>query len=465
MIKRFRITKIVALLLTVGLIATTGLQAATNAPRMIPDNFSTLAEQVGPAVVNIQVEKATQSGEGLRQFQGNPFGMNPFGPQIPPQERRQGGIGTGFIIDKSGHIITNNHVVEGADTIKVTLKDEREFEAKIIGRDPQTDLALIKIEAKGDLPVASLGRSADLKVGQWVVAVGSPFGLEQTVTAGIVSAKGRIIGFGPYEDFIQTDASINPGNSGGPLIDMTGAVIGINTAIVASGQGIGFAIPMNLAKGIINQLKSSGEVTRGWLGVGIQDLNSELKKYYGIEDDGGVLVTQVFEGDPAEKGGIQPNDIIIAVDGQTVTSVRELSGIIANTRVGKRTAVTYLRDGKKKTVYVELSKRQDDELQARKETKTSDDIGMQLMDLTAEKAAQFGYEEGESGVLVVNIAPNSKAADAGVKRGDLIKEINHEKIGSVKDYNKTIKKIDSGESVNLLIRRPRVGFVVVQLTK
>jgi serine protease Do len=221
---------------------------------------------------------------------------------------------------------------------------------------------------------------------------------------------------------------------------------------------------VNLAKGIIHQLKSSGEVTRGWLGVGIQDLTQELKKYYGIDDNGGVLVTQVFEGDPAGKAGIQLNDIIIAVDGETVSSVRELSGII-NTRVGKRTAVTFLREGKKKTVYVELAKRQDDKLQAQKEAETNNDIGMQLMDLTSENAAQFGYEEGETGVLVVNIQPGSKSADAGIQRGDLIKEINHEKITSVKEYGKTIKKIDSGESINLLIKRPRVGFVVVEIKK
>jgi serine protease Do len=215
--KRFRFSPIIAMVLAVGLMATTGLKAAKSAPRMIPDNFSALAEQVGPAAVHIQVEKAGKGEDAARQFEGHPFGMNPFGEerfkgffgkQMPPQERRHGGVGTGFIIDKNGHIITNNHAVEDADKIKVKLKDEREFEAQIIGRDPQTDLALIKIDAKGDLPVASLGRSADLKVGEWVLAVGSPFGLEQTVTAGIVSAKGRAIGSGPYDDFIQTDASM-----------------------------------------------------------------------------------------------------------------------------------------------------------------------------------------------------------------------------------------------------------------
>jgi len=270
MTRRVRVTQIIAMVLVVGLLSTAGLQAAKSAPRMVPDNFSALAEQVGPAVVNIQVEKAADE-TGMRQpSEGSPFGderfKDFFGKQMPPQERRQGGVGTGFIIDKSGYIITNNHVVENADTIKVKLKDEREFDAKVVGRDPQTDVALIKFDAKGELPVASLGRSADLKVGEWVVAVGSPFGLEQTVTAGIVSAKGRAIGSGPYDDFIQTDASINPGNSGGPLVNLNGEVVGINTAIIAHGQGIGFAIPIDMATKIVAQLKENGEVTRGWLG-------------------------------------------------------------------------------------------------------------------------------------------------------------------------------------------------------
>jgi serine protease Do len=367
MTKRFRITQIVAMLLVVGLLSTTGLQAATNAPRMIPDNFSTLAEQVGPAVVNIQVEKATKGGTGLRQFQGQPFGMNPFGDerfkdffgkQLPPQERRQGGIGTGFIIDKSGHIITNNHVVQDADKIKVKLKDEREFEARIIGRDPQTDLALIKIEAKGgDLPVASLGRSADLKVGQWVVAVGSPFGLEQTVTAGIVSAKGRVIGSGPYDNFIQTDASINPGNSGGPLLNLNGEVVGINTAIIAHGQGIGFAIPIDMAAQIVGQLKENGEVTRGWLGVNIQDLKGDLAEYYGSKHSEGVLVTDVVPGNPADKAGIKAKDIITAVNGEKVQNSRELTAKAATLPVGETTKITVVRDGKEKTFDVKVAKR------------------------------------------------------------------------------------------------------------
>ena len=361
MARRFRLTQFIAMVLAVGLLSTTGLQAAKSAPRMVPDNFSALAEQVGPAVVNIQVEKSNKGEEAMRQFEGSPFGderfKDFFGKQMPPQERRQGGVGTGFIIDQSGYIITNNHVVEDADTIKVKLKDEREFTAKVIGRDPQTDVALIKIDAKGDLPVANLGRSADLKVGEWVVAVGSPFGLEQTVTAGIVSAKGRAIGSGPYDDFIQTDASINPGNSGGPLLNLNGEVVGINTAIIAHGQGIGFAIPIDMATRIVAQLKDNGEVTRGWLGVNIQDLKGDLAEYYGAKNSEGVLVTDVVPGNPADKAGIKAKDIITAVDGEKVKTSRELTAKAATLPVGDTTKITVLRDGKEKTFEVKVAKR------------------------------------------------------------------------------------------------------------
>jgi len=463
MTKRFRIPKIVALLLVVGLIATTGLQAATNVPRMIPDNFSTLAEQVGPAVVNIQVEKATQGGDGLRQFQGSPFGMNPFGRQIPPQERRQSGIGTGFIIDKSGHIITNNHVVEGADTIKVKLKDEREFEAKIIGRDPQTDLALIKIEAKGDLPVANLGRSADLKVGQWVVAVGSPFGLEQTVTAGIVSAKGRVIGSGPYDDFIQTDASINPGNSGGPLLNLNGEVVGINTAIIAHGQGIGFAIPVDMAAKIVAQLKENGEVTRGWLGVNIQDLKGDLAEYYGSKQSAGVLVTDVIPGNPADKAGIKAKDIITAVNGEKVQNSRELTAKAATLPVGETTKITVVRDGQEKTFDVKVAKRPLTLADAgQPPVEKEGEYGLQVTDLTPEIAKDLNVNR-ETGVVVVGVRPDSKAYKAGVQQGDLILEVNRQNVTSTGELKQLLTKYKGGDGVSLLVQRSNAGMMVLKM--
>ena len=328
--------------------------------RLIPESFSELAEKVRPGVVNIRTVKTIKGGSPVfRHFFGNPFGGNrnpfeeffgPFQGDGPQRDFKQRSLGSGFLIDNDGFIVTNNHVIEDADQIKVILADDREFDAEVVGRDPNTDLALIRIDAAKNLNPLEFGDSDDLKVGTWVVAVGSPFGLEQTVTAGIVSAKGRIIGSGPYDDFIQTDASINPGNSGGPLLNMNGQVVGINTAIIASGQGIGFAIPVNMAKGIIAQLKDKGEVTRGWLGVGIQDLTSELAEYYGLKTDKGVLVTQVFEGDPADKAGIQVNDIILSVDGQNVSTGRELSSMIANTPVGHQTKIELIREDQKKTV-------------------------------------------------------------------------------------------------------------------
>ena len=336
-----------------------------------PESFSELAGQAKPGVVNIRTVKTIKGGSPVfRHFFGNPFGgnRNPFDEFFGPHQGdgnqrdfKQRSLGSGFIIDKDGFIVTNNHVIEDADQIKVILSDDKEFDAELIGRDPKTDLALIRIQGARNLKPLELGNSDKLEVGKWVVAIGSPFGLEQTVTAGIVSAKGRIIGSGPYDDFIQTDASINPGNSGGPLLNMNGEVVGINTAIIASGQGIGFAIPINLAKGIITQLKDKGEVTRGWLGVGIQDLTPELADYYNLKDQKGVLVTQVFEGDPADNAGIKVNDVILSIDGKPVSTGRELSSTIANTPVGHRTKVDLIRNGKRQTLTVTLAKRDDDQ--------------------------------------------------------------------------------------------------------
>ncbi len=472
MAKRVRVTQIIAVVLAVGLLSTAGLQAAKSAPRMIPDNFSALAEQVGPAVVNIQVEKTAEE-TGMRPgFEGSPFGMNPFGDerfkdffgkQMLPQERRQGGVGTGFIIDKSGYIITNNHVVEDAEKIKVKLKDEREFDAKIIGRDPQTDVALIKIDAKGDLPVASLGRSADLKVGEWVVAVGSPFGLEQTVTAGIVSAKGRAIGSGPYDDFIQTDASINPGNSGGPLVNLNGDVVGINTAIIAHGQGIGFAIPIDMATKIVAQLKDNGEVTRGWLGVNIQDLKGELADYYGAKGGEGVLVTEVVPGNPAEQAGIKAKDIITAVNSEKVKNSRELTAKAATLPVGETTKITVTRDGKEKTFDVKVAKRPLTVADAGKPpVEKEGEYGLQVTDLTPEMARRLNTHRA-TGVVVVGVRPDSKASKAGVQQGDLILEVNRQNVSSTGELKQLLAKHKGGDGVSLLVQRSNAGMVVLKM--
>jgi serine protease Do len=466
---------IAALIWGYGLEAPT--EAKDNAPadstyQMVLPNFSALAKQVQPGVVNIRTVKTTKEGGPVfRHFFGNPFGnrdpnRDPFGEGGPGREFKQRSLGSGFIIDKEGFIVTNNHVVENADQIKVRLADEREFDAKIIGRDPKTDLALIQIEGAKDLSPLKMGDSEKLEVGSWVLAVGSPFGLEQTVTAGIVSAKGRFIGAGPYDDFIQTDASINPGNSGGPLLNMNGEVIGINTAIVAQGQGIGFAIPVNLAQNIVAQLKDRGSVTRGWVGVGIQDLTPELAQYYGLDkDQKGVLVTQVFPGDPADKAGIKMKDVIIAVDGKPVGTGRELSSAVASMAVGKEVPVKILRDGKEQTLKVKLAERKETEQAAKGQAPETEELGIRAADLNPETARGFGVDENEKGVLVAAVKPGSKADQAGLRQGDIVKEVNRVPVQSASEMKAEFGKTKPGDFASFLIKRGAAGFVVLKVTK
>ncbi len=438
-----------------------------------PESFSELAETARPGVVNIRTVKTIKGGSPVfRHFFGNPRGgdRNPFdeffGPfrgEGPQRDFKQRSLGSGFLIDEKGFIVTNNHVIEDADQIKVILSNDKEFDAELVGRDPKTDLALIRIVGAKNLKPLKLGNSENMKVGTWVVAIGSPFGLEQTVTAGIVSAKGRIIGSGPYDDFIQTDASINPGNSGGPLLNMDGEVVGINTAIIASGQGIGFAIPINMAKGIIDQLRDKGEVTRGWLGVGIQDLTPELADYYGLKAEKGVLVTQVFEGDPADKAGIQVNDIILSVDGQRVTTGRELSAMIANTPVGNKSKVDLIRDGNKKSLTVTLAKRDDDPKTRIAQSRGSDELGIEVTDLDSDVARRFGIQGDENGVLVTDVRDDSLARDADVRPGDIIKEINRVVVKDRNDFVQLMQKNEDSKTIQLLVKRPNAGFLVVKI--
>ena len=465
---------LIALAMT-GIMLATGLQIAgaaktPSAVHMIPDSFSELASTAGAAVVNIQVEKAVQGRPAGMPFGKMPFGDERFkeffgGQEHPDQERKQGGLGTGFIIDKAGYIITNNHVVENADSIKVVLKDEREFKGEIVGRDPQTDLALVKIEAKGDLPAVPLGSSSELKVGEWVVAIGNPFGLENTVTAGIVSAKGRVIGSGPYDDYIQTDASINPGNSGGPLLNLDGEVVGINTAILAQGHGIGFAIPINMAKNVVAQLKGNGEVTRGWLGVSVQDLKGDLAKYYGVEDKGGVLVAEVVAGDPADKAGIKAKDVITKVNGDKVSTSRELTGRTATLSVGETAKITLVRDGKEMTLPVTVGKRAFSLASADapvKEKAKESGYGMQVSDITPELARRLKLN-GEKGVVIMGVAPGSKAEKAGVRQGDLVLEVNRKGVESVAELKGALDSQKKDGAVDLLVKRPDAGVMVIHL--
>lgn len=445
----------------------------TQAKYAAPESFSQLTETVSPSVVNIRTVKTLKEGGYVFRHFPKPFGENDpfkdffekfFGDE-QQKDFKQRSLGSGFIIDKEGYIVTNNHVIEDADEIQVKLKNGEEYDAEIRGRDPNTDLALIKIKSGHNLPFVPLGDSDALKVGEWVMAIGSPFGLEQTVTAGIVSAKGRVIGSGPYDDFIQTDASINPGNSGGPLLNMKGEVVGINTAIIASGQGIGFAVPINLARGVVDQLKEHGEVTRGWLGVAIQDLTKELAEYYGVESKEGVLVTEVFEGDPADKAGIEPKDIILEVNGKKVETTRDLTRIIADLGVGEWASIKILRNGDEKIFRVKISKREDEKILSGKDHKEhEDELGIKVSNLTPELGNRFGVKESK-GVIVTDIESGSKGEKAGIMIGDIIKEVNHEPVNTVVDYTQAIGKVKSGDSVQMFIRRRNSGFIVIKLTK
>ena len=473
----FRFTKYVLVVMMVGLMLGAGLpavQASTNAPvRMIPQNFSELAATVSPAVVHIRVEKTIKgNGPAMGPFGQNPFGDNEqfrdffgrhYGNQRQP-EQKQAAQGSGFIIDKSGLIVTNNHVVAGSDKITVILKDESQYDAKVIGLDPVTDIALIKINPKKDLPVAKLGSSDDLKVGEWVIAIGAPFGLEHTVTAGIVSAKGRVIGSGPYDDFIQTDASINPGNSGGPLINMKGEVVGINTMIIAGGQGIGFAIPVNQAKGVIAQLETNGEVTRGWLGVTIQDVNEDLANYYGLKGKSGALVDSVVPGDPADRAGIQPKDIITEVNGKAITNSHDLTNLAASLQVGETASVTVLRNGKPETLEVKIGKRPLTIAAASQGDRQENQgqYGFQVTNLTPELARQYNIQNS-TGIVVVGVTPDSKADAAGVKKGDVILEVNRVSVSSVKDFKGLLDQNKKGDGLNLLVKRMNAGLMVIHL--
>lgn len=442
---------------------------------MVPESFSRLAEMASPAVVNIRTVKTIKGGGPVfRNFQRSPHGRDDpfkdffekFFGEDNQREFKQPSLGSGFIIDKEGFVVTNNHVIQDAEQIKVKLGGDAEYDAEVVGRDTNTDLALLKIKTGKELPFLELGDSDELKVGQWVVAIGSPFGLERTVTAGIVSAKGRVIGSGPYDNFIQTDASINPGNSGGPLINMKGEVVGINTAIIAAGHGIGFAIPINLAEKIIAQLKSEGEVTRGWLGVAIQDLTGEMAEYYGLKDRKGVLVADVFKGDPADEAGIQPKDIILEVNDQNIETSRQLTAMIADLKVGETAKVEVFRNGKIKTFHIKLAKRDDQRLSSRSTTREPEDnkFGIQVAELTPEIVQRFGIGD-TTGVIVINVESDSKGADAGVQMGDIIKEINHRIIETVKDYAEAMEKIKDDEPVNMFIWRKNAGFMVIKLNK
>jgi serine protease Do len=431
----------------------------------IAPDFVKLAKKLKPAVVNISTSKTITPQKRQHPSGG---GADPFQEyfekffEAPRQHPfKQKNLGSGFIISDDGYIITNNHVVTGADEIKVKLSDGREFRGEVKGRDEKFDVALVKIEAKGQLPVAPLGDSDKIEVGEWVMAIGNPFGLAQTVTAGIVSAQGRVIGSGPYDDFIQTDASINPGNSGGPLFNSSGEVIGINTAIVAGGQGIGFAIPINMAKSIITQLRETGKVTRGWLGVALQLVTPDLAKSFGLDGEKGALIAEVMKESPAEKAGLKGGDIILEFDGHPIHEMGQLPRVVAATPVGKKVKVLVQRDGREVSVPVTIEQLKDgDEEDV---ALPSDSLGIKVAELTAERAQQLRLQ-GDRGVLVTEVQPDSLADRAGIMEGDLIAEMNGVRIATVSDYSKAVSSVKKAGYLKVLLRRGNASlFVALKL--
>jgi serine protease Do len=446
-------------------------------PTVQAPDFAELAERLQPAVVNISTTQVLRGQQ--RQLPGQPsprsFGERGerqpfeefferfFGGRSPERELRRSSLGSGFIINKDGHIVTNNHVVENAMDIKVSLSDKEEFDAKVIGRDPKTEVALIKIEADRDLPVVPLGNSDQLRVGQWVVAIGNPFGLGHTMTAGIASAKGRIIGAGAYDDFIQTDASINPGNSGGPLFNVNGEVVGINTAIVAAGQGIGFAIPINLAKNILAQLHAEGRVTRGWLGVQVQQVTPELARSFGLEQGHGALVADVQPNSPAAQAGLQRGDVILEFGGQPIEEMQELPRVVADTTPGTTADVRMLRKGQERTVQVKVGEMPEEQRQAASEAGPPEKrLGLAVEQLTPEIARSLGMSSTQ-GVVVSEVVEGSPADEAGIRRGDVILEVHQEPITSVRDYQSAVQRAGDAGAVLLLVRRAdSVRYVALQ---
>ncbi len=416
---------------------------------LFQSTFIDIAEKVKPAVVNIS---PTTSG---------PPAPTPKKPRGAPREAPPGS-GSGVIIDKTGYIVTNNHVVGSALVVEVRLSDQTKFKGTVIGKDPDTDLALVKIEADHDLPSVKLGDSAKVKVGQWVIAVGNPFGLDRTVTVGVISALGREnVNLSRYEDFIQTDASINPGNSGGPLFNIRGEVVGINTAIINFAQGIGFAIPSNMVQSVTTQLRASGRVSRGWLGVGIQPLTEELAQKFGVKEGNGVLINEVFEGDPASKGGIQPGDIILSVNEKEVDTPNTLARVIAGYIPGDKINIGVLRDGEHVKLVIELVERKDEAVTASIPREKNKFLGLSVGDITDELALQYKLKEGDEGALITEVEEDSVAAKEGLKTGDLIKEVNRQKIKTQKDFSKVMKETKETETILMRVTREGRAFFIV----
>jgi len=435
--------------------------AAPAAPKPSDPPGLRLLEEIQTVITDL-AESAKPSVVNLFPLSGPGRGREPAQERAP----NASGSGSGVIIDPEGHIITNNHVIGDATEIEVRFSDKSKLMAQVVGRDLDTDLAVLKVTADHPLPSAKFGDSSSVRVGQWVLAVGNPFGLDRTVTLGVVSGVGREnVNLSRYENFIQTDASINPGNSGGPLFNLRGEVIGINTAIINFAQGIGFAIPSNMAKQVIQQLLTQGRVTRSWLGVGIQPLTAELARKFGVNEGDGVLINEVFDKDPAAAAGIKPGDILTRIDGTVIDTPNRLSRVVAGLVPGSTAKVEIVRDQQRLVLDVALIERRDHAvITSLPQTRTEVKLGLDVQDLTPGLADKFKLRENR-GALIIKVEPGSLAQSEGLHEGDLIKEVNRVDIGSVGEFSSAVSKVRRGETILLrVLRESRAFYVVLKST-
>ena len=460
-----------SLILFVFLIGTLSAHGATSqsseslaVAKDLGNAFVEVAKKMQPSVVSIRSEQtvtvAPWEGFGEDFFKGTPFEDFFKGRGGAPQKRKQAGQGSGVIVDSKGYILTNHHVVAGADKITVRLSDGKELKGTIQGSDPKTDLAVVRVEAT-DLPVAALGDSDKIQVGEWAIAMGSPFGLERTVTVGVISAKGRSgLGTGTYEDFIQTDASINPGNSGGPLINIEGEVIGINVMIIQPGQGIGFAIPMNLAKTIMSELIQYRKVVRPWVGIGLQNLTEDLVKSFNLPEKEGALISQVYEKSPAEKADLRVGDVVVEIDGTKIQNSQDVVREVLKKRVGQQVQFVVMREGKRINLSV-TTDQMPEEMAGEKSGGSPDKewFGLRVVTVTPDIAKQLALPRAE-GVVVEAVEAGSAAQEAGLRKGDVIFEVNRQGIKNEKDYRTEMEKAKPDQGVLLLIHRRGSTFFV-----